>query len=165
MVNRKVLIYCVTFTLALALFTHTCLAIDKKSAEEALVNAESDLASAYGAVAEAERAGANVSELFDKLRLAGDLLAEANNTCRLGDYDGAYLYATNCSDTVEGIASQALDMKLEAEKTCSERLFFMAALSSIGLSALFVVSLFCWRFFKRKYVKHVLGMKPEVREG
>jgi hypothetical protein len=165
MVNRKILICYVTFTLALALFTHSCLAVDRRSAEEALANAESDLASAYGAVAEAERAGANVSELFDKLRLAGDLLAEANNTCRLGDYDVAYSYAINCSDTVEGIASQALDMKLEAEKTCSERLFFTAALSSIGLSALFVVSLFGWRFFKRKYVRRVLGMKPEVREG
>lgn len=165
MVNRKILIYYVTFTLALALFTHTCLAVDKRSAEEALVNAESDLASAYGAVAEAERVGANMSELSDKLRSAGDLLAEANNTCRLGDYDGAYSYATNCSDTVEGIASQALDMKLEAEKTCSERLLFTATSSSIGLSALFVVSLFGWRALKKKYVKRVLEMKPEVRES
>lgn len=164
MVNRKILTYYVTLTLALALFTHTCLAVDRRSTE-ALANAESDLASAYGAVAEAERAGANVSGLLDKLRLAGDLLAEANNTCRLGDYDGAYSYATNCSDTVEGIASQALYMKLEAEKTRSERLFFTASLSSIGLSALFVASLFGWRLLKRKYVKRVLGMKPEVREG
>jgi hypothetical protein len=56
-------------------------------------------------------------------------------------------------------------MKLEAEKTRSERLFFTASLSSIGLSALFVASLFGWRLLKRKYVKRVLGMKPEVREG
>jgi hypothetical protein len=165
MVNRKILTYYAIFTLTLAWLMPTCIAVDKTSGEEALAKAESDLASAYMAVAEAERVGANISELLNKLRLAGDLLAETNNTCRLGDYDGAYSYATNCSDTVEGIASQALEMKLEAEKTCSERLFFTAALSSIGLSALFVVSLFGWRFFKRKYVRRVLGMKPEVREG
>jgi len=164
MVNRKVLIYCAIFALICAWLMPTCLAVDKRGAEEALADAEGALASAYGAVGEAESVGANVTELLSKLSLAGDLLAEANNTYRLGDYDGAYLYATNCSDTVEGIANQALNMKLEAEEIHGERLFFTAALSSTGLSALFVASLFGWRFSKKKYVKRVLEMKPEVRE-
>jgi len=143
-------------------FMTTCFAADKAVADEALIDAENDLASAYVAVAEAEGAGANVCELLAKLTIAGNLLADANNSYRLSDYDNAYSCAANCSNIVNGIISEASSLKLEAEQVYKERLFATAAMSSAGLSVLFVLSLFAWRFLKKKYFKRVLKMKPEV---
>jgi len=126
------------------------------------MEAENDLTSAYIAVEEAEQVGANVSELLAKLKFAGNLLADAYNAHRVGDYDNACSYAMNCSNSVNGIASEAAGLKLEAEKAYGERLFTTAAASSAALSLLFVLSLFSWRFLKKGYFKRILRMKPEV---
>lgn len=162
MVKYKSVVCFVVFILMFSWFMDTCFAADKAAADEALIDAENDLVSAYVAVAEAEQVGVNASELLAELKFAGNLLANAYNTYRVGDYDKAYSYAMNCSDRVNGIASEAAGLKLEAEKAYSERLFATAAVSSAGLSLLFVLSLFSWRFLKRRYFERILGMKPEV---
>ena len=149
----------VMFILLFSWFAHLCFA-DK--AEKALIDAEHDLASAYVAVAEAEKAGANVSRLLVKVEFTGNLLADAYNAYRTYDYDKAYLCAINCSDSGDGIVYAASSLKLEAEEAYSTRLFITAAISSAVLSVLFVLSLFGWKYFKNKYLKRVFGMKPEV---
>ena len=162
MFKFKIAACLVLMLLVFSWFVHACFAVDRAVAEEALVDAESSLASAYVAVAGAEEAGANVSELIVKLEAAGNLLAEANNSYMLGDYDEAYSYAVNCSDTVEGLASEASGLKLNAERAYGEGLRLTAALSSGGLIVLFVLSLYFWKFLKERYFKRVLKMKPEV---
>jgi len=141
---------------------HACFAIGQVDAEEMLNKAENDLASAYASVKESDFAGANVSELLNKLEFAGDLLAEANNSYRVGDYEKAYLLAVNCSNTVSNVVYEASTLKLEAEEAYSQKLMFNVEVGSIGLSILFVLSLFGWRFLKKKYLEQVLEMKPEV---
>jgi len=162
MIKCKGFLCFVLFFLVFSWFVQACFAVDKVDADGALIDAENVLASAYVAVAEAKRAGANVSELLVKLDFAGTLLADAYNAYRLGDYDEAYLYATNCSGKVNGIVSEAASLKLEAENAYSEKLFSTEVLSSVGLCLLFVLSLFGWRFLKKKYLKRVLEMKPEM---
>jgi len=164
MVKRESFV-CFMFILMFSLFAHVCFAVDKAAVDGALIDAENDLVSAYVAVGEAEKAGANVSELLVELRFAGTLLAGACNTNRTGDYDKAYSFAINCSESVNGIADEALGLKLEAEKAYSGRLFMTGAVSSVALSVLFVLSLFGWRFLKKKYVERVLGMKPKVERA
>jgi hypothetical protein len=160
---RKLCFVCfIAFILLFGGLIQICFAIDRIDAADSLAKAENDLASAYVATAEAERAGSNISELLVKLESAGALLASAYNFYTVGDYGEAYLYATNCSDRVDGIVSEAAGLKLEAEDAYRENLFVMATLSSAGLSMLFVLSLFAWRFLKNRYVKRVLEMKPEV---
>lgn len=162
----------VKFTVALfvllalfSCFLHVCYAVDQAEVEETLVKAESELISAYTSVAEAEIAGANVSELLVRLDLAGSLLAEAKNSCRIGDYEGAaYLLAVNFSDVVSGVLDYASDLKSEAEEAYSRELLFNVGISSVGLSFLFVLSLFGWRFLKKAYLRRALGMKPEVED-
>jgi len=163
MVKHKSFV-CFMFILMFSLFAHVCFA-DKVEAEKALVDAENDLASAYVSVAEAEKAGADVSGLLVKLEFAGALLVEAYNINGTGDYDKAYWFAVNCSESVNEIVGEALSLKLEAENAYSGRLFMTAALSSVALCVLFVLGLFGWRFLKRRYLRRVLRMKPEVREG
>jgi hypothetical protein len=129
-----------------------------------LAKAENDLSSAYASVADAEGVGANVSDLLTRLGSAGTLLAEAQNSYRVGDYEKAYLLAISCSDTVNNMVNEALTLKLGTEETYRQRLFFNAGVSSIGLSVLFVLSLFGWRFLRREHLKRVLELKPEVEE-
>jgi hypothetical protein len=145
-------------------FLRVCLAVDQADAEKALDDAENALASAYLAVVEAENAGANVSDLNLKLQIAGKCLANASNAFRLGNFGEAYNYALNCTKIVEGLIYEAKALKEETLKSREERLFVSAACSSVGLSFLFVFSLFGWRPLKAFYVRRVLKMKPEVVE-
>ena len=165
MVKRKSFVCFVVFILVFSWFVHVCFAVDKVAVDGALVDAENDLVSAYVAVGEAEKAGANVSELLVKLRLAGTLLGQACNTNRTGDYDEAYSFAVNCSESVDGMVDEALGLKLEAEKAYSGRLFMTGVVSGVALCVFFVLGLFGWRFLKRSYLRRVLEMKPKVREG
>ncbi|MGB9756521.1 MAG: hypothetical protein ACPLVJ_01910 [Candidatus Bathyarchaeales archaeon] len=165
MLNRRGLSFLLLALLCFSYFFSSCFAVDRGEAEEVLAKAENDLASAYVSVADAQQAGANVSELLSKLVFAGDLLAEANNSYRIGDYEKTYLLAINCSNAVNDIALEASDLKLKAEKAYSERILFTAGISSAGLSVLFVLSLFVWKFLRKKYVEQVLKMKPEVEDA
>ena len=122
----------VVFVLVFSWFVHVCFAVDKAAVDGALVDAENDLASAYVAVGEAEKAGGDVSELLVKLRFAGTLLGQACNANRTGDYDEAYSFAVNCSESVDGMVDEALGLKLEAEKVYSGRLFMTTAVSSVA---------------------------------
>ncbi|MEM3640355.1 MAG: hypothetical protein QXQ94_08350 [Candidatus Bathyarchaeia archaeon] len=139
-----------------------CAAAERDEAQTALNHAENALASAYLAVFNAEKAGANVSSLISKLDVAADWLARANNAFRLGDYNEAREFANICINNVEDLADEAEILMLVAQKSLSEKLFWSAAYSSIGISFLFVFSLFGWRYLKRFYIKRVLKMKPEV---
>jgi len=145
-------------------FSRVCYAVDRAEADKALNDAESAVVSAYLAVVEAENAGANVSLVKAKLRIASECLANASNAFRLGNYEAAYDYAVNCAEMVEGLVYEAETLKEEALKSREERLFVSAACSSVGLSFLFVFSLFGWRRLRAFYVRRVLKMKPEVVE-
>jgi hypothetical protein len=143
-------------------FVHACVAVGQIDAEQMISKAENDLSSAYASVADVDSVGANVSELLNELKSAGALLAEANNSYRIGDYEKAYSLAMNCSDSVSNMVYEASTLKSEAEKAYSQKLILNAEVSSIGLSLLFVLSLFGWSFLKKKYLKRVLEMKPET---
>jgi len=60
-------------------------AVDEDVVALDIAEAEEILVSAYGAVLEAEEAGANVSGLLGRLNLGGEYLAEAYAYVRLGD--------------------------------------------------------------------------------
>ncbi|MEM4713773.1 MAG: hypothetical protein QXQ61_04400 [Candidatus Bathyarchaeia archaeon] len=141
---------------------HACFAAEQEEANQAITKAENDLALAYTAVAEANSAGADVSQLLAKLEFAGALLAEAQNAYRRGDFGKAFLLATNCSDAVNNVVQEATALKTETEENKKQQLLFTAGVSSAFLSILFVSSLFGWRLLKRLYLERVLEMKPEV---
>lgn len=141
---------------------HTCFAMDEIEARGLLSQAEQDLTGAYAAVAAAKTAGANVSALIGELDEAGGLLARGNGLLGVGDYGNASLLAVQCSFTVLGVVDAAETLKVEAEARSRDSFFMSAAVSSVGLSVLFVLSLLGWNFFKKRFFRQVLDMKPEV---
>lgn len=127
-----------------------------------VLKAEYDLRGAFEAVLEAERAGANVSVLVEKLNEAGRFLAEAENALRGGNFSEAVSEAGRCSLAAEGIVGEALSLKSLA-LVQSQRAFRLNLAISVVTSSVFIVVLFfVWRWFKGFYVKKLLRMKPEV---
>jgi len=148
--------------LMISVTTQMCFAVDEVEARGLISQAEHDLISAYAAVAAAKDAGANVSALIVRLDEAGGLLARASGLLGVGDYGNASLLAVQCSFTVLGVVDAAETLKVEAEARSRDSFFMSAAVSSVGLSVLFVLSLLGWNFFKKRFFRQVLDMKPEV---
>ena len=130
-----------------------------------IVEAEGSLRQVFGAVADAAGAGANVSSLTLKLDEAGGLLARANVSYRVGDYEKATLLAEQSIGSIVGVVQEANSLKAAAESNRLSHLYWTASFSSVGLSLLSVLGLFGWRFLKNRCIKSVLEMKPEEVAG
>jgi hypothetical protein len=119
---------------------------------------------AYEATATAEAAGANIEALLAKLELAGEYLSEAQVRFKVCDYESALMFAEDCSTLVEGLADQATRLSIDAKKAEDDGLFLTAAVSGIGLALFLLLAFLGWRVLKRRYLRQVLEMQPEVEE-
>jgi len=143
----------------------TCLPCHVSAAYEAssaIGEADNALRMAFEAVLEAERAGANVSDLIVKLDDAGRLLAEAENAYRVGNFSEAVSKAEECSMLADGVAVEALSLKSLALANAQTALWQNLTFSCFGGLAFLVALFFVWGWFKRVYAKKLMRMKPEV---
>ena len=132
--------------------------IDSKIAEGVVV-------SGYQAVLEAEGAGANVSGLLARLNEAGELLALARVSYRVGDFDGAVRFAELCGEIGEGVRVDALEVRDWAVEEAGHR-FWLTIIGSIaGVAIVGFLSFLGWFIFKERYYRRVFGMRPEVVSG
>jgi len=128
----------------------------------ALAGAEASVVSAYQGVLEAERAGANVSVLLVRLNEAGGFLSQARMAYKAGDFDGAVDFAELGRGIGEEVAGEARVLRDLATIERVQLLWFTAAASVLAVAWIAFGSFMCWRFFKRRYYRRVLGLKPEV---
>jgi hypothetical protein len=131
-------------------------------ASSAIDEADNALRMAFEAVLEAERAGANVSDLIVKLDEAGGLLAEAENAYRIGNFSEAVSKADKCSMLADGVVGEALSLKSSALADAQKAVLQTLTFSWVGGVAFLAVLFFVWGWFKRVYAKKLLKMKPEV---
>jgi len=130
-----------------------------------IAEAKEVLGSAYGAVLEAEEAGANVSGLLGRLNLGGEYLAEAYVWYRLGVSEDASRFAGLCVEVVGDVRSEAFALRDEAERL-GEADFVVKMFGSVGgVVVVVVVGFVVWRVFRRRYLGRVLGLRPEVVSG
>ena len=165
MVKCKSFICFVVFILVFSWFAHACFAVGKAYAEEALIDAENVLSSAYVAVGEAEKSGGNVSGLLVKLDSRGCFLAEAQTCYRNGDFDGAVYYADLSVRNVTGLVEEAGQLEALAVSEYNERFFQTVAASGVAVVVIVLGSVVGWLLFKRRYFEKVLKMKPEEVQG
>jgi len=131
-------------------------------ASSAIGEADDALRRAFEAVLEAERAGANVSDLIVKLDEAGGLLAEAENAYRVGNFSEAVSRAEGCSILANGVVGEALSLQNMALADAQTAFWQNLTFSCFGGAAFLVVLFFVWGWFKRVYAQRMLSMKPEV---
>ena len=159
---RRLPVFLILFAFSSLAMTGVCASVSESEAELRIGEAEMAVSSAYVAVLEAERSGANVSVLLIKLDSAGRFLAEAHMCYRNGDFDGAVYYADLSVQSVGGLVEEAEQLKALAIDEFKERSFQTVAASSLAVVVIVLGSVYGWWFFKRRYFEKVLKMKPEV---
>ena len=140
----------------------TC-AASGSEVQATLGKAEVGAGSAYGSVVEAETAGANVADLLLRLNDSLSMLAKAQVQYRVGNLDQALSLANQCSDSLSGIEAEASMMRETAISNGSQRTLISASLSASAIVAVLVSCIFGWVLFKRRFLRKVMGMKPEVQ--
>ncbi|MCJ7424809.1 hypothetical protein MUP01_11175 [Candidatus Bathyarchaeota archaeon] len=120
---------------------------------------------AFNAALEAERVGANVSGLLVRLNEAGMILGEAEIAVRNGHSSEAASKVDQCIGLAESVRNDADALKASALGESQRVLWLSLAFSLVGIAVFVVVMVFVWRWFKRGYVRKMLGMRPEVTSG
>ena len=148
----------VLFALSIILSPVSVLGINAVEVEEAVFEV-------YGAVLDAEAAGADVSGLIDRLNIAGGYLALAKMSLRIENLEGAAGNASLCIEGLEGIVEDAGILKDTVVRELDEYSRMAIIGSEYGVVTVIVCSLLGWYWFKKRYYKRVLEMRPGVVEG
>ncbi len=130
-----------------------------------LTNVEETVFETYSIVLAAEAAGANVSVLWDRLNFAGEYLALAKISLRIGNLEGADTNTRLSVESLEGIVEEAEVLKATAIRALSEYSQIVIVGSVTGIVTIILSTILGWNWFKKRYYKRVLEMKPEVVEG
>jgi hypothetical protein len=154
-VKLKVSVVALSFCLFLMLFSlfPFCLAVNEGQARSAMVQADQTIKDCYLAVAAADKAGGNVTDLLSTLQYSGMLLAKANLDFGKGDYDSAYNLAVQSKAKLEGFVPDANLVKEAAEHSANIDFMINVVGSLVGTVAILVGSLAVWFGLKRRYGK------------
>jgi hypothetical protein len=117
---------------------------------------------AFTAILEAQKVGANVTDLLSQLNYADSVLASAENSYRAGDLIGA----GNQADSVIPLAQQVTSLAQSAEQAAlvsGENAFLETiALTIFGSFVFVLVLFFVWRRFKHRYVENLSDSESEL---
>lgn len=128
-----------------------CLASTEAEAGSAIADAEQRVNACYVAVANAEKAGGNVTALLSVLDDAGMLLSKAHLAFQVGDFDSAFAFAGQSKAKLEGFESSASSVRDAAAQARSRDFYVNVVGSAAGTVAVVVVGFVLWRFLKKKY--------------
>lgn len=136
-IRYEIAISCVFFLVFAILFVSPATCYSEDEAKSAIEAAQNELLSCYNAAFEAEKAGANISELLSVLNEAGWLLSKAKLAYTQGDFDSSVSLANECQSKLDGFANRADDLRRNAEK--EGYLDFMNNFVGSGVGALCVI--------------------------
>jgi len=117
---------------------------------------------AFNAVLDAEKAGANVTDLLSRLNYAIGILAQAETSYRTGYFNKASAQADNVLPLAHQITTAAQNAKQTALVSNQNAFWSTVALTVIGAFVFVLVLFLVWRQFKRNYIKNLSEAKPEV---
>lgn len=164
-VLRMLLVFLILFAFLTLAMTGVCLVVSESEAELRIEEAEVAVSSAYVAVLEAEKSGADVSGLLMNLTYGGNFLAEAQMRYRNGDFGGGVYYADLSVQSVMGLVEEAEQLRVLAIAENEDRYFLTVATSGVAVVVIVFGGVVGWRFFKERYFEKVLKMKPEEVKG
>jgi hypothetical protein len=142
-------------------FVRGVFAVTFQEASDQVAAADQALRVAFNGVLDAEQSGANVSVLLSRLNEAGVALSGAEVALKAGNYSDAVSGALTCKSLAIDAGEDALALKNDA--VAASGYWWVTVLLSWVVSVVFVgVLFFVWRWFRRGYVKKMLGSRPEV---
>jgi exonuclease VII small subunit len=147
----------------LGLVVPCAFAATSNEAQDAINRAESRMNLVHDSVLEAETSGANISGLLQKLNNASMLLSKAKTYYRIKNFSEAMDSANQCFDSLNGVEVEADNLRATAAMAKKNSFFVSSLVSVFAIGAVYYACFFAWRFFKDKYRKRILTMKPEVQ--
>ena len=150
------LIFCMTD------LTSIVLADARTDAENAVNSAHRVIVECYKTAADAQKAGANVTDLLNRLNEAGEVYSKAVLAFKKGNYNLAVSLANESQIMLENFVEEANGLKEEANR--HGRWDFMVNFvgSIVGAVSVIVVSFSLWTLLKRKRV--IRGRRIRVED-
>jgi len=126
-------------------------AATEADAKSAITTAEEAIVENYHAVADAEKAGANVTNLLITLNDAGMLLSKANLEYSQGDFDSAFNLANESRDNLDGLVEDANVLRDAALQAGFWDFMINVVESIVGAISIVVGGFAVWFYLKKKY--------------
>jgi hypothetical protein len=123
-------------------------------------SANNAIEGAFSAILDAEKAGADVTNLLSQLTDASDLLVNAENAYRNNDAVAAAQDENAIYSITQYVTQQAQEAKETALSEASTAFWLNIVLTAAAAIVFAVVTLLSWRFFKRYYIKNIANAKP-----
>jgi hypothetical protein len=142
----------VTATALLFVAFMSSLAFAQGEAAGAIASAKQQLIVSYHSAKTAEAAGANTSSLTAVLNDAGDLLSRSELAYSQGNFADAQSLASQCAQTLSGLASTADVLRGEAEQRRSYDFWVNIVGSAVGTLIVLVTGVGVWLVVKRRHV-------------
>lgn len=154
-----------TLTFGLLLLILSALTIQLTEAQTtdpsiSLQNANTAINQAFAKVLTVENTGQDVSGLIARLSIAGDLLAQAENSYKSGDLTEVTAKANSAALAAAQVSGDAAAM-LRTNGT-QETFLITIAFTIIGIIITIVVLALVWRRLKRNHYRDMLALRPEV---
>jgi len=146
---KRVLAVGIVFAVIVSIALRGALAADE--AASTLELAENSLASSYGAVFDAGKAGANVTALTRELDNAGFLLSKAYLEYRVGNLSGSIYFAELSHNVSSETMLRAMQLKEIAASEAARRFWLTVITSSASIIVIILMSYILWQRFRRWY--------------
>ena len=126
---------------------------ETSSADTAISAAKSKLLESFNDARAAEAAGANITDLTDKLNVAGLLLSEAEQAYSSGNFYSAESLATQSQIELSSLFSTSNSLQVRAIQKQSLDLWMNLVGSICGTIAVLAGSIVTWIMLKHRYVE------------
>lgn len=133
--------------------SENAIAFSESDAKSAIVAAEEKIVVCYQAVAEADKAGANVTALLAVMNEAGWLLSKAKLAYQTGDFESATNFASLSQERLSGFVEEADGLRGTALQQRYWDFMVNVVGSTMGTVAVIGGSFVVWRLLKRRYGK------------
>ena len=151
----KALILLFLCVFLLSSFAASCKAASESDAQATIAEASQRIITCYGAVANAAKAGANVSSLLSVLNDAGNLRDRAEVALASGDFDLANVSASQSVQLLVGFEGEAVSLQNSARRAGYVGFMVFEVGSFVGAGAVLAGSFGVWSWLKWRQKKSV----------
>lgn len=127
-----------------------CLCVNSDGAFSLISKAEFRIIACYGAIMDAERDGANITEMVSILNRASWLLSKAKLAYNCGDYESAVKYAGECLSMLDGFTEHAEVLGREAKEASQRDFMFNFVGAGVGVLCIIAGSYAAWLYLTKR---------------
>ena len=162
-IHRRVLVISLLALLMICLYIDLDSAVAQINVEQSSLEVTSKVIDqTFNDVLAAEKAGANVTRLINKLNDATTLLTEAENAYRNGHLTAVEEKADAAVLIARNVSVEAQNAKEKAQNSATINFWFTLALTVLGIIILFLVLFIVWIFINAASSKIRINQRPQV---